>query len=51
MAEEADRGSHDPGGIAALGVAKVDVAFKAVKDDVYGREDGRLVAQRGRRER
>ena len=30
-----------------LGVAKVDLAYRAVKDDVYRSEDGRLIAQGG----
>jgi hypothetical protein len=30
-----------------LGVAKVDLAFKAVKDDIVRAEDGRLVASDG----
>jgi hypothetical protein len=30
-----------------LGVAKVDLAYRAVKDDVYRGEDGKLMAQGG----
>jgi hypothetical protein len=30
-----------------LGVAKVDLAYRAVKDDVYRSEDGRLMGQGG----
>ena len=43
MAEEADRNSTIRAELQRLGVAKVDLAFKAVKDDVQRTEDGRLV--------
>ncbi len=33
--------------LSKLGVAKVDLAYRAVKDDVYRSEDGRLMAQGG----
>lgn len=43
MAEEAERNSTIRAELQRLGVAKVDLAFKAVKDDVQRTEDGRLV--------
>jgi hypothetical protein len=45
MAEEADRSAAVRSELQRLGVAKVDVAFKAVRDDVYRGEDGRLLAK------
>jgi hypothetical protein len=45
MAEEADRSATVRSELVRLGVAKVDVAFKAVRDDIYRTEDGRLVAR------
>lgn len=44
IAEEADRSVTIRAELQRLGVAKVDLAFKAVKDDVKRAEDGRLVA-------
>ncbi len=44
-AEEADRGATIRTELQRLGVAKVDVAFKVVKDDIYRAEDGRLLAK------
>ena len=44
MAEEAERSATIRAELQRLGVAKVDLAFKAVKDDVQRTEDGRLVA-------
>jgi hypothetical protein len=46
-AEEADRSSTIRAELQKLGVAKVDLAYRAVKDDVYRSEDGKLVAQGG----
>ena len=46
-AEAADRSSAIKAELQKLGVAKVDLAYKAVKDDVYRSEDGRLMAQGG----
>jgi len=46
-AEEADRSSTIRSELQKLGVAKVDLAYRAVKDDVYRSEDGRLMAQGG----
>ncbi len=45
MAEEADRNSQIRAELQRLGVAKVDLAFKAVKDDITRSEDGRLLAK------
>jgi hypothetical protein len=45
MAEEAERNATIRSELQRLGVAKVDVAFKAVKDDVFRAEDGRLLAR------
>jgi hypothetical protein len=46
-AEEADRSSTIRTELQKLGVQKVDLAYRAVKDDVYRSEDGRLMAQGG----
>lgn len=45
MAEEADRNATVRTELQRLGVVKVDLAFKAVRDEVKRSEDGRLVAQ------
>jgi hypothetical protein len=45
MAEEAERNSAIRAELQKLGVAKVDLAFKAVKDDLRRTEDGKLVAR------
>jgi hypothetical protein len=45
MAEEADRNSAIRAELQRLGVGKVDLAFKAVKDDIARTEDGRLVGK------
>ncbi len=45
LAEEAERGSAIRAELQKLGVAKIDLAFRAVKDDVTRAEDGRLVAR------
>lgn len=45
LAEEADRGATIRSELQRLGVAKLDLAFRAVKDDVYRTEDGRLAAR------
>jgi hypothetical protein len=44
-AEEAERHSKIRTELQKLGVAKVDLAFRAVKDDIVRLEDGRLVAK------
>jgi hypothetical protein len=46
-AEEADRSATIRGELQKLGVAKVELAYRAVKDDVYRAEDGKLMAQGG----
>jgi hypothetical protein len=46
-AEAADRSSTIKAELQKLGVAKVDLAYRAVKDDVYRSEDGKLMAQGG----
>lgn len=45
MAEEAERNSTIRTELQRLGVAKIDLAYKAVKDEVFRTEDGRLVAR------
>src|SRR5215471_2556061 len=45
IAAEAERSSAIRNELQRLGVAKIDLAFKAVKDDVVRTEDGRLVAR------
>lgn len=44
-AEEAERSTAIRGELQKLGVAKVDLAFKAVKDEIVRDEQGRLVAK------
>jgi hypothetical protein len=44
-AEEVERGSAIRTELQRLGVSKVDLAFRAVKDDIVRTEDGRLVAR------
>ncbi len=44
-AEEAERSASIRSELQKLGVSKVDLAFKAVKDDVRRADDGRLVAE------
>lgn len=46
-AEEAQRSASIRAELQKLGVAKIDLAYRAVKDDVYRGEDGRLMAQGG----
>jgi hypothetical protein len=45
MAEEADRNSQIRSELHRLGVAKIDLAFRAIKDDIVRAEDGRLQAK------
>jgi len=45
MAEEAERSSAVRSELQRLGVAKVDLAFKAVQDGIMRTPDGRLVAR------
>jgi hypothetical protein len=50
-AEEADRNAQIRAELQRLGVAKVDLAFRAVKDDISRSTDGRLVANDGQEQR
>jgi hypothetical protein len=45
MAEESDRAEKIRSELQRLGVQKVDLAFRAVRDDVQRSDDGRLVAK------
>jgi len=45
LAEEAERSAAIRDELRRLGVTKVDLGFRAVKDDIYRAEDGRLVAR------
>ena len=45
LAEEADRSTTIRAELQRLGVGKVDLAFKAIKDDIARSEDGRLVGK------
>jgi hypothetical protein len=45
VAEEAERSSTVRSELQRLGVAKIDLAFKAIQDGVIRTEDGRLVAR------
>lgn len=45
IADEAERTSAIRTELQKLGVAKVDLAFRAVQDGIYRAEDGRLVAK------
>lgn len=49
-AEEVERGSSIRGELQKLGVAKLDLAYRAVKDDIFRAEDGRLLARAERGE-
>ena len=44
-AEEVERGSSIRSELQRLGIAKLDLPYRAVKDDVYRAEDGRLLAR------
>ncbi len=50
-AEQMDRHSQIRTELQRLGVAKIDLAFKAVKDDIVRTEDGRLIASDGQEHR
>ncbi len=50
IAEEADRSASIRAELQRLGVAKVDLAYRAVKDDIQRGEDGRLIAKGGQGE-
>ena len=45
LAEEAERSASIRSELQRLGVQKLDLAFRAVKDDILRTEDGRLVAR------
>src|SRR6266542_1796306 len=45
VAEEAQTGSAIRAELQRLGVAKVDLAFRAIRDDIVRAEDGRLIAR------
>lgn len=45
LADEADRSSQIRAELQRLGVAKIDLAFRAVKDDVVRGDDGRLMGR------
>ena len=45
MAAEAERGSAVRAELQRLGVAKIDLAYKAVQDEIKRTEDGRLVVR------
>ena len=45
IAEEAQTSSAIRAELQRLGVAKVDLAFKAIRDDIVRTEDGRLFAR------
>jgi hypothetical protein len=46
-AEEADRSASVRAELQRLGVAKIELAYKAVKDDIRRADDGRLIAPDG----
>jgi hypothetical protein len=50
VADELDRTTTIRSELQRLGVAKVDLAFRAIKDEIRRAEDGRLVAQNERGE-
>ncbi|HEY1337193.1 MAG TPA: hypothetical protein VGF59_06765 [Bryobacteraceae bacterium] len=45
LAEEAERSAAVRAELQRLGVAKIDLAFKAVQDGIFRTEDGRLMAR------
>jgi hypothetical protein len=47
MADEAERSSSIRTELQRLGVAKLDLAYRAVKDDIQRRDDGQLIARNG----
>jgi hypothetical protein len=47
IAEEAERGSSIRAELQRLGVAKVDLAYRVVKDDIQRDPEGRLIAKNG----
>ena len=47
-AEQAERSATIRSELQKLGVAKIDLAYKAVKDEIHRTDDGRLVADGGK---
>jgi len=47
MADEAERSSSIRAELQRLGVAKVDLAYRAVRDEVHRADDGQLIARDG----
>lgn len=47
MADEAEKSSSIRTELQRLGVAKLDLAYRAVKDDIQRRDDGQLIARNG----
>jgi hypothetical protein len=47
IAEEAERGASIRGELQRLGVTKVDLAYRVVKDDIQRDQEGRLIAKNG----
>ena len=45
VAEEAERSTSIRAELQKLGVAKVDLAYRAVQGDIYRAEDGRMLAR------
>jgi hypothetical protein len=45
VADDAEKSATVRGELQKLGVAKIDLAFRVVKDDIQRAEDGRLVAR------
>jgi hypothetical protein len=45
MAEEADRNAQIRNELQKMGITKIDLAFKAIKDDITRTEDGHLQAK------
>lgn len=44
-AEESERNSAIRGALEQLGITKVDLAFRAIRDDIHRTDDGRLLAK------
>jgi hypothetical protein len=47
IAEEAERGASIRAELQRLGVTKVDLAYRVVKDDIQRDQEGRLIAKNG----
>jgi hypothetical protein len=50
LTEEVERGAAIRTELQRLGVAKLDLAYKAVRDDIHRGDDGRLLAKSGQSE-